>query len=135
MSTLTRPLSPVPENEVDPRVAEVAAKVRAMIADGSVDPLSAIAIVRSIASVGASWDIVEDVVGEIAKGADGIAGTPDDLIPPGTLSMLTALLHSGVVRDLVSWAVEVGVPAAGALRPLWVRGVMAALAWLPCFRA
>lgn len=113
-----RPLSPVTE-EIDPRVAEVAAKVRAMIADGSLDPLSAIGIVRAIASIGASWDIVEDVAREIAKGADGIAGTADDLIPPSTLSMLSALLHSGVVSDLVKWATEVGVPAVFGGKPWW----------------
>ncbi len=122
---LSQALSPVAADaaSIDPKVAEVAAKVRAMIADGSVDPLSAIAILRSAAAVGASWDVVEDVVREIAKGADGIAGTSDDLIPASTLSMLSALLHSGVVKDIVAWAVELRIPALSGsgcpLRPLW----------------
>lgn len=120
---LNQALSPVPE--IDPKVAEVAAAVRAMIADNRVDPLSAIGILRAAAAVGASWDVVEDVVREIAKGADGISGTADDLIPASTINMLSALLHSGVVKDIVAWAVEVGAPALATarrccpLRPLW----------------
>lgn len=94
------------DNTSDPRIAQVAQEIRAMIASGKVNPLSAIDIIRTAASVGASWDAVEDIVAEIAKGADGIAGTADDLIPPSTLNMLSALLHSGVVRDIVSWASE-----------------------------
>jgi len=103
----------------DPAIASVAAKVRAMIASGQVNPLSAIDIIRTAASVGASWDVVEDVVAEIAKGADGIAGTQDDLIPASTVNMLSALLHSGVVRDIVAWAGAELSSGDPATRPWW----------------
>ena len=86
--------------------AEVAAAVRELIATGRVAPFSAVAIIRAAARAGASWDAVEDVVATIAKGADGIGGTADDLIPMSTLAMLTSLLHNGVVRDLVTWVLE-----------------------------
>ena len=41
------------------------------------------AIVRAAAAAGVTWDSVEDVVAEdhLTKGADGISGTADDLIP------------------------------------------------------
>lgn len=108
-----KPLDTVPE--IDPRVTDIAAQVRQMIANGNLDPGSCIGIVRAAAALGADWSIVEDVVCEIAKGADGVAGTSDDLIPQSTLTMLSALLGSGVVRDVVAWASEFTGPAAGGL--------------------
>ena len=99
------------ENQIDPHVAEAAARVREMIAQGCVDTSSAVAIVRAAAAAGVTWDSVEDVVAEIAKGADGISGTADDLIPAATLDMLTSLLNSGVVRDVVSWASDLASAA------------------------
>lgn len=99
-------------------VPEIAETVRGMIATGTLDPGSAVGIIKAVATVGASWDVVEDVVAEIAKGADGIAGTEDDLIPASTLSMLSALLHSGVVRDMVGWAAELSGDRQGG-RPWW----------------
>lgn len=87
-------------------ITELADKVRALMAGGKVDMGSAVQIIRAAAEVGASWDVVEDVITEIAKGADGVSGTADDLIPHATLTMLLALLHSGVVRDMAAWAAE-----------------------------
>lgn len=94
----------------DPRVADIAARLRAQIAAGQLDPGGAVAIIRAAAGLlggdraAASWDLVEDVIAELAKGADGVSGTQDDLIPPPTAAMLSALLHGGVVRDMVAWA-------------------------------
>ncbi len=90
----------------NPRVAEIAALLRQQIAAGSLSPTSAVAIINTAARLGASWDIVEDVIAEIAKGADGIAGTADDIIPASTMKMLTTLLHGGVVRDMARWVVD-----------------------------
>lgn len=92
----------------------LADKVRALIASGTVDPLSAIDIIRAAAKVCASWDQVEDAVTELAKGADGIQGTADDLIPPATLKVLLTMLRSGVVRDLVGW-----VSSLATKNPWW----------------
>ena len=89
-----------------PTVKELADRVRATVATGDVDATSAIQLIRAAYSVGASWDVVEDVVIELAKGPDGVAGTADDLIPESTLTLLKVLLHSGVVRDLTAWAAE-----------------------------
>lgn len=97
---------PKPIDETDPKIRAIADKVRAMMTGGQVDMGSAVQIIRAAAAVGASWDVVEDVITEIAKGADGVSGTSDDLIPQGTLTMLLALLHSGVVRDMAAWAAE-----------------------------
>lgn len=111
-------------------VCEVAAAVREQIATGQLNPFSAVAIIRAAAAAGSGWDAVEDVVTAIAKGADGIGGTADDLIPMATLAMLTSLLHNGVVRDLVAWALEApdGTPGGapdgapgGAKRKWWRR--------------
>lgn len=87
-------------------VSELAGKVREIVAKGEIDAGSAIQVIRATLAVGASWDVVEDVVRELAKGADGVAGTADDLIPQPTLDILCSLLNSGAVRDLVSWAGE-----------------------------
>lgn len=87
----------------DPAVAQALAKLRAQVAAGKVDAFSAVAVIRAAASAGAGWAIVEDVVVELAKGADGIAGTADDLIPASTLHTLRNLMHSGVLKDLVAW--------------------------------
>ena len=103
----------------NPRVAEIAALLRQQIAGGSLSPTSAVAIINTAASLGASWDIVEDVIAEIAKGADGISGTEDDIIPASTVSTLKTLLHGGVVRDMASWVVDLQRPTGGA-KPWWL---------------
>lgn len=105
LSSRTMAMRPPPPTEapVSPAVRDMADKVRALVARGDVSPTSAIDIIRAATKVGASWDAVEDVVTELAKGADGIAGTADDLIPPSTMSLLRTLLRSGVVTDLVVW--------------------------------
>lgn len=101
----------------NPHVRVLADKVRAMIAAGRVSPFSVIEIVRAVVATGASWDIVEDVVEEIAKGADGIGGTADDLIPQSVLGVMLTLLRTGAVRDLVSWVAALSRAAAPAAPP------------------
>lgn len=78
-------------------------QVRDMIRTGALNPFSAIDIVRAATTLGANFDTIEAVVEEIAKGADGIGGTADDLIPMSTMSLLRTLLHSGAVRDILGW--------------------------------
>lgn len=87
-------------------IPAIATQIRQQIAAGSLDPASAVGIIRAAASLGASWDTVEAVVAELAKGADGIAGTEDDVIPPSTVALLSALLRSGVVRDMAAWGAQ-----------------------------
>lgn len=82
-------------------------KVRQLLAKGSINPQSAVEIVRAAGAVGARWETVEEVIQELARGADGISGTADDLIPPDTLGVLLMMLHSGVVRDLAGWMADV----------------------------
>jgi HEAT repeat protein len=95
-----------PEAERQLKSRELADRVRALIANGDVDVNSAVQLIRAAADVGASWSAVEDVMIEIAKGRDGVAGTADDLIPESTVNLLKVLLHSGVVRDIAAWAAE-----------------------------
>lgn len=107
---------------VSPAVKEVADKVRALVAQGALNPFSVVDIIRSAARVGASWDAVEDVVTEIAKGADGIGGTADDLIPLPVMALISTMLSNGVVRDIVAWATEVDPAAPGGKpAPWWKR--------------
>jgi hypothetical protein len=115
--TLALAAPPPTAAPVDPAVRDLADKVRALIARGDVDPFSAIDIIRAAGKVGAGWDRVESVVVQLAKGADGIGGTPDDVIPPSTLSVMLTLLHTGVVTDLVGWVRDLcggGESGAGA---------------------
>ena len=87
-------------------VGEVAHKLRQMMASGEVSPFNAVDIIKAAGRVGASWDTVEDIITEIAKGADGIGGTADDVIPMPVLALLKTLLRHGVVRDMAAWAAE-----------------------------
>ena len=67
------------------------------------DVTSAVDILRAVGRVGARWDLAPDILKEIAKGDDGIAGTADDHIPPATVRALRFMLSNGVVIDLVRW--------------------------------
>ena len=107
------------------RVAAIADEVRAMISRGEVDASSAFGILKSAATVGASWDVAESVLVELAKGADGVAGTPDDIIPASTVQAMQAMLRHGVVRDIAAW-VATASELSGLVAPLpWY----AKLAW------
>lgn len=104
----------------DPKIiTALVNKVRTAMAEGRVDMDSSVDIIRTAVDVGASWNTVEDVIAVIAKGVDGVLGTPDDLIPPATLNMLLTLLHNGVVQDMVQWAADI---STAKKRPIaWLR--------------
>lgn len=93
-------------SSTDPAVRAVSDQIRAMIRTGNLNPFSAIEIIRAATNIGADLGAVESIVEEIAKGADGVGGTADDLIPAATLEILKTLLRSGVVRDVVSWVAD-----------------------------
>lgn len=95
-------------------VALVAAKVRELLEQGSVDGASAIALVRATGdacrAAGVSKedaaDVIEAVVVEMAKGPDGVLGTADDLLNPRVLAVMQTLCRHEQVRDLAAWAAE-----------------------------
>jgi hypothetical protein len=103
------------------RVTMIADEVRAMISRGDVDASSAFGILKSAAAVGASWEMAESVLVELAKGADGIAGTADDLIPSSTVQLIKVMLRHGVVRDIAAWASELLSPATTGTSPWYSR--------------
>lgn len=94
------------------RVRVLTTKLRQLVESGKVDPTSVIDLLKTAASLGASWAVAEDVLVELAKGADGIAGTADDLIPPMTVQLIKVMVRHGVVRDIAAWAQSVGAPVA-----------------------
>lgn len=103
------------------RVRAIAAQVRANIAEKKVDAASAFAILQAAAELGASWDVVEDVLTELAKGLDGVEGTSDDLIPPTTVQLIRVMLRHGIVRDIATWAASKPAEAAGPQPEAWWR--------------
>ena len=71
-----------------------------MINRGHVDAASVTSIVKAATSlVNNPWDVVE-VIEELAKGADGIEGTKDDLISPDVMAKLRVLLRHDLVEDM-----------------------------------
>lgn len=88
------------------RVRIVASYVRELIARGDVDATSVFGILSNAACIGGSWAVAEEVLVELAKGADGISGTTDDLIPPMTVQLIKVMVRHGVVRDIVAWATQ-----------------------------
>lgn len=121
--TQTPAQTPAPERVLADRVL-------ALVRDRRINPTSALQLIRAAASVGASWEAVEAVVTELAKGADGIAGTADDLIPPATLATLRVMLGSGVVRELAEWVGDMHAsgcvtakcfPCTGGFKGWWAK--------------
>lgn len=92
-------------------VKDIADTVRGMVKQGGVSPFSVMEIVAVAYKLSPEWETVEDIVSEIAKGADGVSGTQDDLIPAATLHVLVMLLRNGVVRDIATWMTK-QAPAA-----------------------
>lgn len=94
------------------RVPAIAAEVRRMVRDGQVDPRSAFGIVLAAVDVGASWELVEEVMVELVQDtpaetfaetpAETSAATPD--IPYGTVQLLRVMLVNDVVADIARWA-------------------------------
>lgn len=102
----------------DSVAAQIAGEVRALVASGHVDPLRVVAIVKAAATGGHPWPVVVRAVEEIAKGADGVAGTADDCIPAAQMALLRTLLDSGVVADVTQWVAALNRPAAAG-KPWW----------------
>lgn len=44
------------------------------------------------------------VVTKICAGIDGVPGTSDDLLPPATVAMLTAVINNDLINDIVNFA-------------------------------
>lgn len=95
----------VAENKL--RVIEA---LRTAIRGGSINPLSAMAVItagmeelnRIREMTGAQkLAVLEAALRDIAAGADGVANTADDLIPPATLEALLQILNSGLLGDIV----------------------------------
>jgi hypothetical protein len=94
-----------PENKL--RVIEA---LRTAIRGGSINPLSAMAVItagmeelNTIRSMTGAQKLatLEAALRDIAAGADGVANTADDLIPPATLEALLQILNSGLLGDIV----------------------------------
>ena len=69
--------------------------------------------------------LVLETLKAIAVGADGQAGTADDLIKPDVIAAIEFLLNSGVVADMIDALVgaargmfKLGTPAAGTRK--WI---------------
>lgn len=105
--------STMPTIDSHARIRAIANYVRGAIAEGTVDPSSAFGIIHYVATAGASWEVVEAAVELLAKGADGVAGTLDDLIPETTMIVLRIMLRHRVVRDLAAWAASMFEHPAG----------------------
>ena len=84
-------------------MTSIAADVISKIKAGKIDPANAIAIVKHVAdAVRGDRDAAVEILGVIAKGPDGVAGTPDDIFPPETLAQLRVLLDSNLVGQLTT---------------------------------
>jgi hypothetical protein len=74
-----------------------------------VDPKNAISILKQIVKiVKGNTSAVVEIVSLLARGADGISGTADDVIPPATVAALRALLDSDLVGNLAAELGHVG---------------------------
>lgn len=61
-----------------------------------------IALLKDVAKAAkGDLDAAMDVVQAMARGADGVQGTADDLVSPETAATLRALLETGIVTALV----------------------------------
>lgn len=115
-----------------PRIQDVATRVRNMLSHGTVDPRSAISIIRATTEVAQSIvgptktnlvDIIEGVIVKIAKGRDGVLGTTDDVISADVLDILRMMLEHQLVRDVAAWVTDVA--AVSCVPKLsWMRQLM-----------
>lgn len=81
----------------------MSAAIRDLIAQGSLSPFNAMGIIRAVCEQGFTRDAILEAVEDLAKGPDGVANTSDDLIPMPTVMVLTTLLRTGVVHDMIDW--------------------------------
>lgn len=115
------------------------ARIRDCIRRRDLDPASAIRVIRLAATLSPSWRVALDAVREIAKGADGVAGTADDLIPTATLDLISRMLDGGAVGDLLDWvssleddlseAVAAAQSCGKCCSPPWWRAVFSWFSW------
>ena len=65
-------------------------------------PASALDVIRAakLVTKGPHVDVVH-VLNIVARGQDGIEGTPDDVIPPDVLKKLRTLLMDDLVEDIL----------------------------------
>ncbi len=84
--------------------------VRTALRDGAANPLSVMAIITTgmeelaaIRTMSGTEKLatLQAALRDIAAGADGIANTADDLIPPVTLAAITHILDTGLLGDMV----------------------------------
>lgn len=116
VSNLTLDLKLHSLRTVDPRAREAAVRVRHTVSEGRVSPFEVVDILRAIAAeVHRDPTLAEDVVVELAKGRQGLAGAMDNVLPAATVCQLMALLRCGVLPDVV--ALLVPPPP----RPWWRR--------------
>lgn len=90
-------------DELRSQIHNLAEELRAQVRTGFLSPFSAVGLVRAACRIGPSWDAAVLAIEELAKGPDGIMGTDDDPIPSSTAIVLTTLLRTGAVRDLMDW--------------------------------
>lgn len=114
VSNLTLDLKLHSLRAVDPRAREVAIRVRHMVSGGRVSPFEVVDILRAIAAeVHRDPDLAEDVVVELAKGRQGLAGAMDNVLPAATVCQLLTLLRCGVLPEVM--------PLLAPPRPWWRR--------------
>lgn len=67
----------------------------------SLDPKSVVQLVKDVSRLASNKEEALEALRLIAKGADGVSGTRDDIIPPATLKTVLMLMESGVLEELV----------------------------------
>ena len=116
VSNLTLDLKLHSLRAIDPRAREAADRVRRSVTNGRVSPFEVVDVLRAIAAeVPRDPTLAEDVVVELAKGRQGLAGAMDNVLPAATVCQLLSLLRCGVLPDVV--ALLVPPPR----RPWWRR--------------
>ncbi len=72
------------------------------IKEGKLQPGDVITIVKHVAkAVKGDKEAAIEAINTLSRGADGIDGTPDDIIPLNTAAALRALLNNALVGQLV----------------------------------
>lgn len=84
--------------------------IRAALRDNTINPLSVMSVITAgmeelaaIRSMSGPEKLatLQAALHDIASGADGIANTADDLIPPATLVAINQILDTGLLGDVV----------------------------------
>jgi hypothetical protein len=84
--------------------------IRSALRDNTINPLSVMSVVTAgmeeLAAIRTmtgpeKLTTLQAALRDIASGADGIANTADDLIPPATLAAINQILDTGLLGDVV----------------------------------